>query len=105
MILCLRLVDRLRGIYTLPVNDGAGLLDGKDTFTRDFTRDHARPWEQIQAAEVIERLEAGTDVPKAEIDQLILDLSAKKDWLNLGLEPYQAPICLEAIEVLKTFTS
>lgn len=30
------LIDRLRGIYTLPVNDGAGLLDGKDTFTRTF---------------------------------------------------------------------
>lgn len=32
----LKLTDRLRGIYTLPVNDGAGLLDGKDTFTREF---------------------------------------------------------------------
>lgn len=30
------LVDRLRGIYTIPVNDGAGALNGKDTFTRTF---------------------------------------------------------------------
>lgn len=30
------LLDRLRGIYTIPVNDGAGLLNGKDTFTRRF---------------------------------------------------------------------
>ena len=30
------LVQRLRGIYVLGVNDGAGLLDGKDTFTRNF---------------------------------------------------------------------
>lgn len=30
------LVDRLRGIYTIPVNDGAGPLNGKDTFTRKF---------------------------------------------------------------------
>ena len=30
------LVDRLRGIYTVPVNDGAGLLNGKDTFTSTF---------------------------------------------------------------------
>lgn len=30
------LVDRLRGIYTIPVDDGAGLLNGKDTFTRKF---------------------------------------------------------------------
>lgn len=52
----LRLVDRLRGIYTVPVNDGAGLLDGKDTFTPSepfFT-----PPVQKEAAERIELLEA-----------------------------------------------
>jgi hypothetical protein len=32
----LRLTDRLRGIYTVAVNDGAGLLNGEDTFTRQF---------------------------------------------------------------------
>lgn len=48
----MKLTDRLRGIYVLPVNDGAGLLDGKDTFTREF------PVAPIQkeAAEVIDRL-------------------------------------------------
>lgn len=30
------LLNRLDGIYTVPVNDGAGLLNGKDTFTRKF---------------------------------------------------------------------
>lgn len=30
------LVDRLRGIYTIPVNDGAGPLNGSDTFTQKF---------------------------------------------------------------------
>ena len=30
------LTQRLRGIYTVPVNDGDGLLDCKDTFTRTF---------------------------------------------------------------------
>ena len=30
------LINRLRGIYTVPVNDGAGLLNGKDTFTQTF---------------------------------------------------------------------
>lgn len=30
------LVDRLSGIYVIPVNDGAGLLNGKSTFTRHF---------------------------------------------------------------------
>lgn len=32
----LDLIQRLRGVYTIPVNDGAGLLNGKDTFTRTF---------------------------------------------------------------------
>jgi len=30
------LLNRLNGIYTTPVNDGAGLLNGKDTHTRTF---------------------------------------------------------------------
>jgi hypothetical protein len=46
--------DRLRGIYTIPVNDGAGLLDGKDTFTRSFTT----PPIQQAAADLIETLRA-----------------------------------------------
>lgn len=43
---------RLRGIYTVPVNDGAGLLNGKDTFTREFKT----PPIQHEAAAEIERL-------------------------------------------------
>lgn len=30
------LINRLRGIYVTKVDDGAGLLNGKDTFTREF---------------------------------------------------------------------
>ena len=48
----LDLLDRLRGKYVLPVNDGAGLLDGKDTFTRQFET----PPIQHEAAAEIERL-------------------------------------------------
>lgn len=48
----LKLTDRLRGIYTIPVNDGAGLLDGKDTFTRNFETTPI----QHEAADVIEAL-------------------------------------------------
>ena len=33
---CGDLVDRLRGIYTIPVEDGGGLLSGKDTHTSVF---------------------------------------------------------------------
>lgn len=31
-----QIIDRLRGIYTIPVNDGAGPLNGSDTFTRRY---------------------------------------------------------------------
>jgi hypothetical protein len=30
------LVQRLRGFYTVPVNDGAGLLNGKSTYTQHY---------------------------------------------------------------------
>ena len=47
------LVDRLRGVYTVPVNDGAGPLNGSDTFTRRFET----PPIQHEAAARIEALE------------------------------------------------
>jgi hypothetical protein len=53
---CLRLVDRLRGIYTLPVNDGGGPLNGKMTYTP--AEPFFTPPVQKEAAERIERLEA-----------------------------------------------
>lgn len=53
----LDIVDRLRGKYVLAVNDGGGLLDGKDTVTRDFG-----PMPPIwqEAAKEIEALRAET---------------------------------------------
>ena len=51
------LVDRLRGIYTIPVNDGGGLLNGKDTYTNTFTV----PRINHEAAEEIERLRKGLE--------------------------------------------
>jgi hypothetical protein len=46
------LINRLRGTYTVPVNDGAGLLDGKNTFTRSFTPSPIN----VEAADALERL-------------------------------------------------
>jgi hypothetical protein len=48
----LDLVDRLRGNYHLPVNDGAGPLNGSMTFSRQFET----PPIQKEAADEIERL-------------------------------------------------
>ena len=51
------LINRLRGIYLVPVNDGAGLLDGKDVFTRQF-RENIPPICE-EAAKAIEELMLG----------------------------------------------
>ena len=48
------LLDRLRGKYSVPVADGAGLLDGKDTFVRQFET----PPISHEAAATIEALRA-----------------------------------------------
>ena len=48
----LDIVERLRGKVRVPVNDGAGLLDGKDFFERSFPTSKAA----IEAADEIERL-------------------------------------------------
>jgi hypothetical protein len=47
------LTDRLRGVYVTRVNDGAGLLNGKDHVTRNFEM----PPICLEAANEIERLE------------------------------------------------
>ncbi len=48
------LVERLRGIVRVPVNDGAGLLDGKDFFERSSPTSNLA----CEAATEIERLNA-----------------------------------------------
>lgn len=48
----LRLVDRLRGQYHIPVNDGAGPLNGSMTFSREFPT----PPIQKEAADLIEAM-------------------------------------------------
>lgn len=66
------LTDRLRGIYTVPVNDGAGLLNGQDTFTRTFTTSPIN----LEAAEAIDRLTAQVAEQQREIERLRRGLSA-----------------------------
>jgi len=47
------LIERLRGLIRVPVNDGAGLLDGKDFFERQFPASKIA----LEAADRIEALE------------------------------------------------
>ena len=50
----LDIVERLRGKVRVPVNDGAGLLNGKDFFERSFPASKSA----LEAADEIERLRA-----------------------------------------------
>lgn len=95
----LKLVDRLKGTYILPVNDGCGPLDGKMVYERVFKMDPV----QVITASVIEQLEAGKPYTKFAVQFMIDQLLEEKDWAGLGLKPYVAPINYEAIEVLKTY--
>lgn len=77
----LDLVSRLRGVYFVPVNDGAGPLNGKDSFTREF---HVAPI-QREAADRIERLEIACRAVLHSI--LNTDLEGNILWI---LPPHQA---------------
>jgi hypothetical protein len=63
------LCDRLRGRYTLGVNDGAGPLNGSDTFTREFQT----PPIQREAAEAIEALLAAQTKSMSDKDDEFTD--------------------------------
>lgn len=66
----LDIVERLRGKVRVPVNDGAGLLDGKDFFERTFPTSKAA----MEAADEIEMLRnALRDVLDAVDDMRLVD--------------------------------
>lgn len=97
MTRCLALADRLMGDYILPVDDGAGPLDGKMTFERRFNMDPV----QIIVGEALRQIADGKPYTKFAINFMIEQLLEEKDWAGLGLKPYVAPINLEAVEELK----
>lgn len=63
------MVKRLRGIYTVPVNDGAGPLNGSNEFTRAFDV----PPIQREAADEIERLRAENAAIRTVADEAELN--------------------------------
>lgn len=97
----LKLTDRLRGIYHLPVNDGAGPLDGSYTFTRQFT---GAAEIQPEAANVIEALERGDDISPTAVENIIKRLLTPDFYMNMS-EKYVPPIHKEAAEVLQELIS
>lgn len=101
MTRCLALADRLMGDYILPVDDGAGPLDGKMTFERKFNMDSI----QIIAGAFLKQLEEGKPYTHFAVEFMIEQLLEKKDWARLGLEPYVAPINHEAVAELRKYIS
>lgn len=91
------LIRRLRGTYNLPVNDGAGPLDGKMIYTRQFQTEDL----QREAADMLERIEKG-DMPYSfEVESMIDRLMVPADPMGIGHE-YVVPIRAEAAAVLTT---
>lgn len=96
-----QLVNRLRGIYHIPIRDGAGPLDGSDTFTRAFS---GMPEIQAEAADTIEALERGDIVPQSIVESLIRRLLVADHYMNMP-NKYVPPIHNEAAERLRTLIS
>jgi hypothetical protein len=93
----LRLIDRLRGIYHLPVNDGAGPLNGSYTFSRQFT---GQPEIQGEAADVIEALENGDKIPASVVENLIKRLLIPDNYMNMP-NKFVPPIHQQAVDRLR----
>lgn len=88
----LQLVDRLRGHYHLPVDDGLGPLNGSYTFSRSFS---GQPEIQLNAADRIEALESGQADFDLSTDDLIKQLRTPGYFMGLP-DPYVPPIHEEA---------
>ena len=72
----LDLVDRLRGEYHLPVNDGAGPLNGSMTFSRKFET----PPIQHEAAAEITRLRSALEFIAAQGGKTLIAPSMGEDF-------------------------
>lgn len=80
--------NRLRGIIIIPVNDGAGLLDGKDYFERHWPD---QPALHHRAAVIIEELVAGQTLSWTVVNEIALQLLEPDDPFGTG-KKYIVPI-------------
>lgn len=90
------LVDRLRGIYSMPI------VEDPETGEREFTRTFPVLGEVMErAASCIERLQEGRVVDHDVIEELIAELMIPVDPYNTGTA-YVMPIRKEAAERIDT---
>jgi hypothetical protein len=95
------IANRLRGVITIPVDDGMGLLDGKDTFTRDFGDQGDL---QNRAALLIESLLKREPFNPNAVQSVIDELMQPADPLGIG-KMYVVPIRLTAANLLHLYLS
>lgn len=93
------LPNRLRGVITIPVNDGAGLLDGKDTFTRDYGYQGEL---QHRASLLIESIVKGEPYNTEAVESVIDELMEPADPFGTG-KAYLVPIRHKAAQLLQLF--
>lgn len=102
------LIDRLRGIYTVPVNDGAGLLNGKSTFTKQFPVggiNHEAAAEILRLRAIIDGYESGFNTQHNEIERLRAALwQIQLPYMALtGTMPRHVQIAQKAMETGAAF--
>ena len=70
------LCNRLRGIYNIPISDGAGPIDGKDIFTRKFDT----PPINQEAAKAIEEIDNEFETACLMMICLVRRLDENNEW-------------------------
>jgi hypothetical protein len=88
-----QLVNRLRGVYHIPVRDGAGPLNGSNTFTREFK---GLPPIYGDAANMIEALERGEYVSEHDRKVMVDRLLTEDYYMGPAYAAYVPPILEEA---------
>jgi len=85
-MIALDITERLRGKVRVPVNDGAGLLDGKDFFERSFPASKCA----LEAADEIDRLRKAL-MPFTQA-KLPSQLKTEIDFNEHGLRTAMSPM-------------
>jgi hypothetical protein len=89
------LVERLRGVYRLGVNDGHGPLNGSMTFTREFQT----PPIQHEAAERIEYMQLALGAAAQRFRQYEALHAAKPDPEKARRNREMAELCEDAMQI------